>query len=69
MALTFDTMTQEQKDKFFNYLERLRASGQTNMYGAAPYLQRTFGIKQDAAREVLTYWMKNYAELGKRLGW
>ena len=25
--------------KYFDYLERLRQSGETNMYGAVPYLQ------------------------------
>ena len=28
--------------KNFGYLERLRQSGETNMYGAAPYLQEEF---------------------------
>jgi hypothetical protein len=28
--------------KYFDYLDRLRDSGVTNMYGATPYLQRKF---------------------------
>ncbi len=28
--------------KYFDYLERLRQSGETNMYGAVPYLQEEF---------------------------
>ena len=27
---------------YFDYLEGLRQSGETNMYGATPYLQRKF---------------------------
>ena len=29
-------------EKYFAYLEELRHSGVTNMYGARPYLQRKF---------------------------
>ena len=28
--------------KYFDYLEQLRQSGETNMYGAASYLQEEF---------------------------
>ena len=48
---------------YYQYLEDLRASGDTNMYGAAPYLQRDFGLKKGEARDVLSSWMENYARL------
>ena len=42
------------------YLEQLRRSGITNMFGAAPYLAETFGINKNEAREILAEWMKTY---------
>jgi len=42
------------------FLDELRISGDTNMYGAAPYLQREFDIPRDEARVILSYWMKSF---------
>lgn len=37
--------------EYFKFLETLRKSGVTNMFGAAPYLQREFGLdKQESQR-------------------
>ena len=41
----------------FLYLNRLRESGDTNMFGAAPYLQDEFGLDRREARTILTEWM------------
>ena len=46
----------------FEYLEKLRESGATNMYGAAPYIQREFGMTAQAAHKHLARWMDSYAE-------
>lgn len=43
--------------KIFIYLNRLRESGQTNMFGAAPYLMREFGLNKRDARHMLARWM------------
>jgi hypothetical protein len=46
--------------KYFDYLDDLRDSGATNMFGAVPYLKsRFFELYVDEARaqEVLTAWM------------
>lgn len=40
-----------------NYLCRLRDSGITNMFGAAPYLMRRFGLDKYEAKDVLLAWM------------
>ena len=49
------------KDKpYFDFLLALRDSGATNMFGAAPYLQKEFGMSKSEAREVLKKWMRNY---------
>ena len=46
--------------QYFDYLETLRSSGVTNMFGAAPYLQREFGLDRNNARAVLMAWMESY---------
>lgn len=47
-------------NKYWIYLENLRRSGITNMYGAAPYLMKEFQLSQKEAIDVLVDWMKNY---------
>lgn len=47
-------------NKYDLYLEALRRSGITNMYGAAPYLEAEFGCTKSEACEILIDWMKNY---------
>ena len=48
-------------EEYFEYLELLRESGITNMFGAAPYLEEEFGLNAREARKVLAEWMKSYA--------
>ena len=51
------------KDEHLEYLDELRESGDTNMYGATPYLIREFpllGIHE--AGDVLSYWMESFSE-------
>ena len=47
-------------NKYWLYLERLRRSGVTNMYGAAPYLMDEFGLRKNEAIKILSDWMRNY---------
>ena len=42
------------------FLSKLRVSGKTNMFGAAPYLQAEFNLDKKEARELLAYWMGSY---------
>ena len=44
------------------YLDDLRESGETNMYGAVPYLQRDFGLLQEDASTILSYWVTSLSE-------
>lgn len=49
--------------KYFDYLERLRQSGETNMYGAAPYLQSEFPelrYDRNKAGEILLAWIRTF---------
>lgn len=53
----------DNRSTYYNFLDKLRASAVTNMFGAAPYLQEAFphlSIKE--AREILSDWM---AQFGK----
>lgn len=54
----------KQEEKYFNYLNKLRESGVTNMFGATPYLVKRFGIPNQLALEILTKWMENFNEKG-----
>lgn len=60
-------MTEEQdnvKEEYLVFLDDLRSSGVTNMFGAAPYLQEQFPELKDRrdANHVLFIWMKTFAE-------
>lgn len=50
------------KNKYWIYLENLKQSGVVNMFGAAPYLQKTFDLSEEEATNILSEWMKNYNE-------
>lgn len=47
-------------NKYWIFLERLRRSGVTNMYGAGPYIEQAFDVSPEKAREILVDWMQNY---------
>jgi len=51
------------ENKHLVYLDELRESGVTNMFGAAPYLTREFpGMTPYEAKPILMYWMETYVE-------
>lgn len=56
--------TQSEKE-VMEFLNILRDSGATNMFGAAPYVEEEFGIDKKEARRILSLWMKNFNEEGK----
>ena len=47
-------------EDYFSYLDDLRDSGVTNMFGAAPYLQEEFGLDRNEARDILRQWMDSF---------
>jgi len=50
-------------DEHLEYLDELRESGDTNMYGATPFLMSEFRkLTEQEAREILQYWMKTFTE-------
>lgn len=50
------------EDGHLNYLDDLRESGDTNMFGARPYLERVFTLTRHDAQIILSYWMKSFSE-------
>ncbi len=53
-------MNEEQMKEYFDYLVELRDSGETNMWGAAPYLVNAFGLSHTNARKVLIAWIESF---------
>ena len=47
-------------DEHLEFLDELRAFGDTNMYGAGPYLQREFGETRRDAQTIVLYWMRSF---------
>ena len=48
------------RNEYFAYLNNLRDSGVTNMFGAGPYLQQAFGLTKYEARDILIQWMESF---------
>jgi hypothetical protein len=46
----------------FEYLDMLRESGETNMWGASTYLKSEFGMDGQSARSILGLWMDTFEE-------
>lgn len=49
--------------EYYIYLEKLRKSGKTNMFGATDYLVTKFKLDRNEAMKILQNWMKNYEEI------
>ena len=49
-------------DEHLEYLDDLRDSGATNMFGAGRYLEEEFCFTSEEAKRVLLYWMSSYGK-------
>lgn len=49
-------------DEHLDYLDNLRESGVTNMFGAGPYIVEEFGVTRDESHKILQYWMDTFSE-------
>ena len=57
------SVIEEIREECYEYLDTLRDSGVTNMFGAAPYLQNAFPeLSKHDARDMLMGWMKSFGE-------
>ena len=45
-------------NEYYLFLNRLRESGVTNMYGAGAYLQESYDLSRKVASKVLGDWMR-----------
>lgn len=48
--------------KVMKYLDDLRESGVTNMYGAAAFIREQFHVDKQEASRLLQLWMKTFDE-------
>jgi len=51
--------------EYYQYLETLRQSGITNMYGAATYLEEAYDLDRREGSPILLSWIQNYDALVK----
>ena len=51
----------ENKQQYFNFLDILRETGITNMFGAPMYLVDEFGLSKYEARDITKEWMEQFA--------
>ena len=49
-------------DEQLEYLDDLRESGVTNMFGAGPYVREEFSLDRRDAQQVVLYWMESFEE-------
>ncbi len=57
-----DQFRMKMQEKVNVFLDRLRESGETNMWGAAPYIQEAFGVNRTEAKQYLLNWMQTFDE-------
>ena len=55
------------KEKIFEYLDNLRESGVTNMFGAGQYVEVTFGLGRNEAGDLLVEWMTTFEDRHKEV--
>ena len=49
-------------DAHFAYLDDLRASGRTNMFGAAEYLENEMDVPRVDAKKFTVHWMETFSD-------
>jgi hypothetical protein len=49
-------------DPYYKYLDALRASGRTNMFGAAPFLAEEHYLDLQEAKQIVLAWMAQFKE-------
>ena len=57
-----DSQFDDMKNEVFLYLEELRESGETNMFGAASYVMETFEMDKTMAIKFVASWMESYRD-------
>lgn len=60
MAIKLSEVGHLELAEYFEYLDDLRESGETNMFGAGNYLREDYGLDRREAGAVLSAWMKTF---------
>ena len=55
-------LSQPTQDEVNNFLDMLRRTGVTNMFGATPYIQEQFNTTKYDAQRFLLKWMETFSE-------
>jgi len=61
MRCPLEAKTLPSQDEVNIFLDILRSSGATNMFGARPYVQEHFGVNKYQAGDFLKEWMQTYS--------
>lgn len=54
--------TRDELLEAFDFLDDLRESGQTNMFGASSYVMRELGWPQTETRSAVALWMETFSD-------
>jgi hypothetical protein len=54
--------TEMEKEAIMEFLDTLRESGVTNMFGAGPYVQEEFGLDKKEAGAMVGEWMRTFGD-------
>ena len=57
--------TTDQEQEVLEFLNILRDSGATNMFGATPYIKDEFDLDSKESKRLLMLWMENFNDEGK----
>ena len=50
------------EEKHLEYLDNLRESGITNMFGAGSYVKDAFNLTSIESSRILSYWMETFSD-------
>ena len=52
----------KETEEVFSYLDDLKESGVTNMFGARPYVEEEFGFSKVKSGHLLSKWMRTFED-------
>jgi len=50
------------EEEHLQFLDDLQMSGETNMFGATPYIQDHFNLSARDSMTILQYWMESFSQ-------
>ena len=58
--MSIKTLTPADTKTHYEYLDNLRESGITNMWGSATYLEEEFNLEYADAKQIVINWMRQF---------